>query len=240
MISTVIFDLDDTLYDEVDYCRSGLKAVAHFLDETMGRGQSTILFEAFWQEFVSGDRTTIFNGALTKLGIEFDEILIRSLLRVYRSHKPNLRLPPDSRKILKELQPNYQLALLTDGFLPAQRLKVQALGLQRWIPHIMYTEHLGRDHWKPSPLGFERLMVLLDCRAHEMVYVGDNATKDFIAPNRLGMGSIQIIRPSRLHKASPESKQASAQHVLEALSALSPLLAQWERRSKMVASVSSV
>ena len=28
MITTVIFDLDDTLYDEAEYCRSGFAAVA--------------------------------------------------------------------------------------------------------------------------------------------------------------------------------------------------------------------
>jgi FMN phosphatase YigB (HAD superfamily) len=28
MITTVVFDLDDTLYDELDYCRSGFRAVA--------------------------------------------------------------------------------------------------------------------------------------------------------------------------------------------------------------------
>jgi len=31
MITTVIFDLDDTLYDEIDYCRSGFASVAEFL-----------------------------------------------------------------------------------------------------------------------------------------------------------------------------------------------------------------
>ena len=31
MITTVVFDLDDTLYDEVEYCRSGFEAVAEFL-----------------------------------------------------------------------------------------------------------------------------------------------------------------------------------------------------------------
>jgi FMN phosphatase YigB (HAD superfamily) len=35
MITTVIFDLDDTLYDEIDYCKSGFMAVAEFLTSSI-------------------------------------------------------------------------------------------------------------------------------------------------------------------------------------------------------------
>jgi FMN phosphatase YigB (HAD superfamily) len=31
MITTVVFDLDDTLYDEIEYCRSGFTSVAEFI-----------------------------------------------------------------------------------------------------------------------------------------------------------------------------------------------------------------
>ena len=31
MITTVVFDLDDTLYDEIEYCKCGFTAVSKFL-----------------------------------------------------------------------------------------------------------------------------------------------------------------------------------------------------------------
>jgi len=31
MITTIVFDLDDTLYDEIDYCKSGFASVAEFI-----------------------------------------------------------------------------------------------------------------------------------------------------------------------------------------------------------------
>jgi len=37
MITTVIFDLDDTLYDEVEYRRSGFASVAEFLADSPDR-----------------------------------------------------------------------------------------------------------------------------------------------------------------------------------------------------------
>lgn len=224
MLNTVLFDLDDTLYDEVDYCRSGFKAVAHFLDDTLGRGQSTALFETLWRVFESGNRTTTFNEALAALELEADASLIRSLIRVYRNHKPNLRLPRDSRRILRELRSTYRLGLLTDGYLPAQKLKVRALKLQDCFEHILYTEHLGRAAWKPSPLGFERLLAEMNIPPHQAVYVGDNAAKDFLAPNRLGMVSVQIHRPLGLHTAPPEHDRGAARYRLTGLDDLPGLL----------------
>jgi putative hydrolase of the HAD superfamily len=224
MINTVIFDLDDTLYDEVDYCRSGFKAVAHFLDEILGRGQSTPLFEALCREFDAGKRGTTFNEALTRLGIAYDTTLIRSLVRVYRTHKPNLRLPQDSRKVLKDLRSDYRLAILTDGFLPAQRLKVRALKLDCRFENILYTENLGRDCWKPSAIGFERLLAQMGVAPSQAAYVGDNARKDFLAPNRLGMVSIQVCRAHALHREPAEHPQGAARVRLETLGHLPVLL----------------
>lgn len=210
MINTIIFDLDDTLYDEVDYCRSGFKAVAHFLDDILGRGQSTPLFEAICQEFDAGNHRTTFDQALSRLGIAYDAMLIRSLVRVYRSHKPNLRLPQDSRKVLKDLQSDYRLAILTDGFLPAQRLKVRALKLDSRVESILYTENLGRACWKPSTIGFERLLSQMGVAPSQAVYVGDNAGKDFLAPNRLGMTTIQVCRAHALHPDPADDPQGAA------------------------------
>ena len=36
MLTTGAFDLDDTLYDEIEYCKSGFRAVAEFLANSSG------------------------------------------------------------------------------------------------------------------------------------------------------------------------------------------------------------
>ena len=51
MIKVVIFDLDDTIYDEIDYCRSGLRAVAEFLAEASGELAADRIFQALWRQF---------------------------------------------------------------------------------------------------------------------------------------------------------------------------------------------
>jgi phosphoglycolate phosphatase-like HAD superfamily hydrolase len=100
MITTVVFDLDDTLYDEVEYCKSGFEAIAEFLanlpEAPRLKGQveycksgfeaiaeflanvpeappAERIFGAFWKQFKAGNRTKTFNVALDELDINCDD-----------------------------------------------------------------------------------------------------------------------------------------------------------------------
>ncbi len=223
MITTVVFDLDDTLYDEIDYCRSGFWAVAGFLAEQPKRPPAERIFDCLWEQFTAGNRKTTFNCALEKIGIGYDEQLIAELVKTYRSHTPDITLPDDSRELIEKLHGLYKLALLTDGFLPAQQLKVQALGIEKHFDCIVYTEQLGREFWKPSPVGFEKIMQELNAGPQQIVYIADNPQKDFIAPNKLGFMTVQINRPGRIHTCSAKEPDRAAHYVIQKITQLPEL-----------------
>ncbi len=228
MITTVVFDLDDTLYDELEYYRSGFRAIARFLAKVSATPCSDDVSASLWKHFTRGNRTRTFNAALDDLGIAYDQAMIAQLIEVYRSHRPTLELPADSRRTLDTLKNSYTLAMLTDGYLPAQRLKVQALGIEHYFEAIVYTEALGRAFWKPSPVGFERLIETLDVTPEQMVYVGDNETKDFIGPNKLGMLTVQLRRAARLHTAEGRARDnAVARLTIDSVSELPTILVRY-------------
>lgn len=224
MITTVVFDLDDTLYDEIEYCKSGFRVIADFLAEPSKTFPAEHIFDVLWKQFTAGNRRKIFDTALDELGISYDNELIEELVNVYRSHNPNLTLPQDSRDILCKLKAKYTLALITDGFLPAQQLKVKSLRIEDYFQCIVFTEQLGRDFWKPSPAGFEKIIEILNVKPENMVYIGDNEKKDFIAPNKLGFFTVQLIRPARLHTSIRNEKEAKAQFIINKISQLTALL----------------
>jgi len=224
MITTVVFDLDDTLYDEIEYCKSGFRAIADFLAESPNSSSVERIYEALWKECIAGNRKKTFNAAFDKLGISYDDKLIEELVNVYRSHIPNLTLPQDSRDVLCGLRTKYTLALLTDGFLPGQKLKVQSLEIEEFFKCIVYTEQLGREFWKPSPASFEKIIEILNVKPENMAYIADNEKKDFIAPNKLGFSTVQLIRPARLHTSVSTEPYAKAQHVIYKISQLPTLL----------------
>ena len=149
---------------------------------------------------------------------------VNELVGVYRNHVPTIALPPDSEEVLRKLRAKYALALLTDGFLPAQQLKVQALGIEEYFASIVYTEQLGRESWKPSPAGFEKILHDLGGRPENTVYVADNEQKDFIAPNRMGFATVQLLRPARVHTSALAGPGAAAHHVISQISELPALV----------------
>jgi putative hydrolase of the HAD superfamily len=226
MITTVIFDLDDTLFDEIDFCRSGFRAAAEYILTLSDEYSADAVFELIWRCFITGDCGSTFDLALAELGIPCEPPLIHKLVEVYRTHMPTLTLPPESHAVLEELKDRYALALLTDGFLPTQRLKVQALGIEHYFKAVMYTEELGREHWKPSPLGFQRLLEALAARPEQAVYVADNETKDFIAPNRLGLLTIQVLRPSGLYRQPSPLPDAAPKRKIDRIGNLAKVLAE--------------
>jgi len=226
MIEAVIFDMDDTLFAELDYCQSGFKAVARYLSEKFDNLSSDEVFDVFWKIFSAGNHKTVFNQALEQLGIEYDLNFIQNLIHAYRNHHPDIALPGDSEQILELLQPKYKLALITDGFMPAQKLKVQALGIEKYFQYIVYTEELGREHWKPSPLPYKKVVEQLNVNPQNCACVADNLTKDFISPNMMKMKTIRMIRPNAIKERHAPHETAEPMFTIKSFNELTDLLSK--------------
>jgi len=84
MTTTVIFDLDDTLYDEIDFCRSGFRAVAQHVAALSDAHSAEDALAAFWRAFSTGDCDSTFNLGLAALGIPYDDHLIGTLVEIDR------------------------------------------------------------------------------------------------------------------------------------------------------------
>ena len=98
MIQTVVFDLDDTLYDEVDYCLSGFACVAPDLAALSNEHNAESVLAILRERFLAGDREKLFNITLDALGAPYDGVVIERLVEAYRNHRPTLALPPESHR----------------------------------------------------------------------------------------------------------------------------------------------
>lgn len=222
-IRYVVFDLDDTLYSESSYCRSGFTAVAKELSAGINIDEQ-VIYDKLWSLFLGGQTQRLFNAALDALGAGYDDALITRLVEVYRNHKPQITLPLRSKAVLDALKGRVKLGLLTDGYMPAQRLKVQALGIEGYFDKTVYTELLGRQYWKPAAEGFELIMRDEGFQAGEFVYIADNPAKDFIAPNKLGWLSVWYKNKDRIHKTAPQNEAERASVEIENLEELTEII----------------
>ncbi len=199
---TVVFDLDDTLYLEDSYVRSGFGAVGKFTDD-LGYGDLSATMVDLFHE---GCRRVIFDRLVEIVGLPDDGTLVSRMVRVYRSHTPTIGLLPDAVSCLDSVA-ELQTGLITDGPSESQHAKIEALDLAKRIDVRIVTADLGRERSKPHPHSFQLIEKLTVTSGGACIYVGDNPAKDFTAPISLGWSTVRIRRPGSLHRdvATPES-----------------------------------
>jgi putative hydrolase of the HAD superfamily len=192
----IVFDLDDTLYLERDFARSGFEAAGAWLYRQAGVPG---LAEVCVDLFEAGLRERVFDEALVRLGLGADPSLLAQLVQIYRSHYPKIGLAPDAARYFARRGGSVPMALITDGPAATQQAKVRALGLEVMLGLIVCTGSLGPGRGKPHPLAFERVEAWAASYGKPLVYVADNPLKDFVAPRSRGWWTVQIERPERVH-----------------------------------------
>ena len=187
----VIFDMDDTLFPESDYVKSGLKTISEFL---ISEYKIQDFYSHSYALYKKGVRGEIFNLTLNQMDITYDDTFILKLVEMYRNHLPQIKLFEDAKWVLTYLKTRKKTGLLTDGYANSQMNKVKALDIQDAFDFIVYTDLLGKDKWKPHKLPYLTMMEYFKGHGNEYVYVGDNPLKDFVTAKSLGWKTIQVCR----------------------------------------------
>ena len=185
-MKAVLFDLDDTLYPEMEFVKSGFRVVARYLSERYNLDEK-VLFAQLLHILQTDGRGKVFDTLLVEQGLYTDD-LVKLLVYLYHSHQPSIRVYEEVLPTLERLRHyGVHLGLVTDGMASVQRNKIRALGLEDSLDVIICTDEIGKDCWKPSTVPFKIALDLLRCSPSEAVYVGDDPSKDFLAPNSLAI-----------------------------------------------------
>lgn len=173
----IVFDLDDTLYKEIDFLKSGYREIV----EAIGHPEA---FDFMLDCYFLGENA--FQCVIDKYNLSY---AVEQLLAIYRNHKPSISLDPSTVATLDVLKASGTImCLLTDGRSVTQRNKIEALGLACWFSpdNILISEEFG--HSKPSMECYQYFINRYPDA--EFVVIGDNPAKDFITPNKLGWTTI--------------------------------------------------
>lgn len=197
-VSCVVLDLDDTIFLERDYVKSGFDAVGAYLDERDGIAGFAA---AAWSRFEEGHRGNTFDVVLAELGVSPSAELVTRLVEVYRAHDPTIEMLPDARAAIDRLRTRTTLAVITDGPLESQRAKARAMGVHEWSEVIVYTSELGDGFAKPHVRAFELVESTTGACGAACAYLADNPLKDFVAPRTLGWHTVRVRRAESLHAA---------------------------------------
>lgn len=200
----IVFDLDDTLYEEMAFVKSGLKAVVRYLNTEFDVPKEEA--GAFLSERIKLGRKNILDDLLKHFGL-YNKKRLRKCLSVYRLHHPSIKLDEEADRCLFRLK-DYPLYIVTDGNKIVQKNKLDALSLPGRVKHCFITHRYGLHHAKPSPYCFKKICKIERVAPEDVVYIGDNPNKDFVGIKPLGFKTIRVMQGAYKDLEKPQQYEA--------------------------------
>lgn len=188
----LLVDLDDTLFEELDYVRSGHIAVAQLISNRHNI-PFNILLDYFKYEMAQYGRIGLFSRILNKFKIEED---ISNLINVYRGHRPEINLYPGVlNKIVKMKQLGFKIIIVTDGIKEVQKKKCEALGLNKIVDSVYCADYKP----KPEVDTFLAAATKINLPIEDCVVIGDDPFKDGLAAESLGIDFYRVLTGKYRH-----------------------------------------
>lgn len=189
-----VFDLDDTLFQEFDYLKS---AYVHISSKLAESGCPDI-YEEMLAKYER--RENVFEWLVEQYAHSMPQLNMKWLLKEYREHAPNISLSETTLDFIIRLKTRNVLAgLITDGRSITQRNKLKALKLDDFFQDIIISEEFGSE--KPDERNY--LYFQNKYPGMSFYFFGDNTSKDFIVPARLGWTTVCLKNTGKhIHQQS--------------------------------------
>jgi putative hydrolase of the HAD superfamily len=190
MLKAILFDLDNTLLDFMQFKHETARAAAKAMTKSGVQEKEDVLYDKIFKIY-------------EEKGIEyqhtFSDILYDSVVNphmrerarqaaiiAYTKKKYELIKPrPKVIQTLSSLRSDYALGIVTDASRQKAWQRLILAGLDGFFyPVVTYTDTHSE---KPNKEPFERALELLKLRPEEVLYVGDNPSKDIVGAKKAGM-----------------------------------------------------
>ncbi|MEZ8018142.1 HAD family hydrolase [Vibrio splendidus] len=184
----LVFDLDNTLFDESTYLFSRYKHICNSIYKS--KCESDQAYDYLVSEFRKVGRGRLFNKLLNKFPSKFD---MKYLLSVFRDSELNesLNFYPWFYDFLEKAPMEFQVKIITNGNVKQQKNKIKSLlrTVENYeIPFVVIYANESRP--KPSTESFLKLSL----PKSKVLYIGDSVTDMEFAEN-LG---ISFMYPSNV------------------------------------------
>ncbi|WP_339208691.1 HAD family hydrolase [Paenibacillus sp. FSL K6-3182] len=186
MIKAVYFDLDDTLYDQLQPFR--LAAQGTDLEKhVMGSFPIEDVYkrirrhsDRLWEQHARGElsleelRIQRTVSAFSDIGLAVSSEAAVQLQRNYEQEQLQIKLRANTAELFEQLEARgMQIGLITNGPVEHQMSKIRSLSLLSWIneEHIFISDGMGIA--KPNREVFQHVQQQSGYRPEQLIYVGD-------------------------------------------------------------------
>lgn len=188
-VKAVAFDLDDTLFDR-------RAAFHHLLEHWLGRNETTLALPEILAH--DHDGRTSRPRFFAWLRARFPSIPSDIQRKFHRDFPAHIQPDPSALELLTALQrAAIPVALLSNGSAAFQMAKLRASGAAPFFrkSHLLFSSTLGFA--KPDPRAFSAIAALLDHRAEEILFIGDDPLRDIAGASEAGFQTCRLQRPGR-------------------------------------------
>lgn len=231
MVQAVFFDLDDTLYNHLAPFQGALMQTLHtpadFPYEKAYhrmRYYSDLLSDQFGgtpttEPELSQLRHGRFRSALEEFGLELSEEQSAAVQQAYYNKQFEIELFNGAKELIEALQSeSIYVGIITNGPLPHQMKKIEALNLKTLIPleAIFVSGDVGFT--KPDVGIFDHVASKLELSPEHSFYIGDSWRNDVIGALDAGWKSVWFnhrnVQPATSHQPHFEMKSYNELHHL--------------------------
>ncbi|WP_330632263.1 HAD family hydrolase [Halocatena halophila] len=194
-ITTVLFDLDDTLCEY----RQSVGDVLEIAHEEIGieplfePAEYVARYDEFAEKTDSSEQ--LRRECFSTLAAEHDRDpdLGRAVARAYSRERDqtDVRPFPGAIETLETLSESHSLGLITNGVPDAQRPKLDVLGLEPYFDIVLFA---GSElPAKPARAAFDHALDHLGSTAARSVHVGNSLESDVVGAQRAGIDAIWFV-----------------------------------------------
>ncbi len=238
-ITTVLFDLDDTLFDHTGALSSGIRTLrteeegllltrsaeeiieryAHLVD-TIRPGSSPELRSH------AEARPYRFQQLHRWLGGSGDPAIAERWSSCYRaSYIAAWRPVPGAPQLVERIRRRGRIGIVTSVEASEQSEKLRVLGLDRYVD-VLVTPEMGFD--KPDPAMFAWALRELESTPDRSVMVGDSWKNDVLGARGAGISAVWFRRRGNRPNGFPEVRELDS---FEPLTAAESTILDWSRRA---------
>lgn len=189
MIKAILFDLDNTLADFMEFKTEASRAAIHAMVDAglpMEEESAYKALFAMYQEVGIEDQR-IFNKFLEKqLGKSDNKILAAGIIAYRKVKSGQLKTYVGvKRTLLKLKEKSIKLGVVSDAPEIQPWLRIEELGLREFFDVVVGFD--DTKQLKPSELPFKTALSGLGCPASAVLFVGDNPGRDIKGAKTVGM-----------------------------------------------------
>ncbi|WP_062319709.1 HAD family hydrolase [Halolactibacillus sp. JCM 19043] len=200
-VTTVIFDVDDTLYDQhFPFKQALLDSFTYPLKEAdieslylLSRKYSDDVFEEEQRGEITTEDLQVYRitASMRDLGYEISKQEALLFQDTYIAYQNKITLIPEVRALLDYLAAkDVTLAILTNGNANHQQMKINQLGMNQWVKPTHQFISGALPFQKPDKRVFDHIVNTLNLNKDTTFYVGDAYVNDVLGAKGAGLSVV--------------------------------------------------